>query len=226
MTDISNISATRNELLVRKERLSLTRAGYDLLDKKRMALMQEILRLQDEVVALATELQDLSAYSRKSLARAEALIGEYGLRSAAMGKKHDLELDLIDTQIMGVHVPRVEVIDAQREFYDRDICIIGTSPVVDEAAESYEKNIEGILSLADGEIRLSKLMKEILRTTRRLKALEHIIIPNLQEEYKFIETALEERERSEHFSLKLAKKLIEEKYKRKKQRRQERAEIR
>jgi len=226
MTDISNISATRNELLVRKERLSLTRAGYDLLDKKRMALMQEILRLQDEVVALATELQDLSAYSRKSLARAEALIGEYGLRSAAMGKKHDLELDLIDTQIMGVHVPRVEVIDAQREFYDRDICIIGTSPVVDEAAESYEKNIEGILSLADGEIRLSKLMKEILRTTRRLKALEHIIIPNLQEEYKFIETALEERERSEHFSLKLAKKLIEEKYKRKKQRRQERAENR
>ncbi len=226
MTDISNISATRNELLVRKERLSLTRAGYDLLDKKRMALMQEILRLQDEVVALATELQDLSAYSRKSLARAEALIGEYGLRSAAMGKKHDLELDLIDTQIMGVHVPRVEVIDAQREFYDRDICIIGTSPVVDEAAESYEKNIEGILSLADGEIRLSKLMKEILRTTRRLKALEHIIIPNLQEEYKFIETALEERERSEHFSLKLAKKLIEEKYKRKKQRRQEIAEIR
>lgn len=226
MTDISNISATRNELLVRKERLSLTKAGYDLLDKKRMALMQEILRLQDEVVALATELQDLSAYSRKLLARAEALIGEYGLRSAAMGKKHDLELDLIDTQIMGVHVPRVEVIDAQREFYDRDICIIGTSPVVDEAAESYEKNIEGILSLADGEIRLSKLMKEILRTTRRLKALEHIIIPNLQEEYKFIETALEERERSEHFSLKLAKKLIEEKYKRKKQRRQEIAEIR
>jgi len=220
MADISNLSATRNELLLRKERLSLTRAGYDLLDKKRLALMQEILRLQDEVVALATQLEDLSANSRKSLARAEALIGEYGLGSAAMGKKHALGLDLIDSQIMGVHVPRIKVIDAQREFYDRDICIIGTSPVVDEAAESYEKNIEGILSLADGEIRLAKLMKEILRTTRRLKALEHIIIPQLLEEYKFIETALEERERSEHFSLKLAKKLIEQKYIRKKKRRE------
>jgi V/A-type H+-transporting ATPase subunit D len=192
-----------------------------LLDKKRLALMQEILRLQDEVVELATQLQDLSAVSRKSLARAEALVGEYGLRSAAMGKKHNLELDLIDSQIMGVHVPRIKVIEAQREFYDRDICIIGTSPVVDEAAESYEKNIEGILSLADGEIRLAKLMKEILKTTRRLKALEHIIIPNLLEEYKFIGTALEERERSEHFSLKLAKKLIEQKYAQKKERRQQ-----
>jgi len=220
MADISNISATRSELLIRKERLSLTKAGYDLLDKKRLALMQEILRLQDEVVSLATQLEGLSANSRKSLARAEALIGEYGLGSAAMGKKHNLDLDLIDSQIMGVHVPRIKVIDAQREFYDRDICIIGTSPVVDEAAEAYEKNIEGILSLADGEIRLANLMKEIMRTTRRLKALEHIIIPQLLEEYKFIETALEERERSEHFSLKLAKKLIEQKYIRKKKRRE------
>ncbi len=222
MADISNISATRNELLIRKERLSLTRAGYDLLDKKRMALLQEILRLQDEVVDLATQLQDLSAQSRKSLARAEALVGPSGLGSAAMGKKHDLALDLVDSQIMGVHVPRIKVIEAQREFYDRDICIIGTSPVVDEAAESYEKNIEGILALADGEIRLAKLMKEILRTTRRLKALEHIIIPNLMEEYKFIENALEERERSEHFSLKLAKKLIDRKNAEKKKRRTER----
>jgi V/A-type H+-transporting ATPase subunit D len=216
MADVSNLSATRSELLIRKERIAVTKAGYDLLDRKRLALLQEILRLQDEVVELAIQLQDLSAISRKSLARAEALIGEAGLGSAAMGKKHDLALDLVDSQVMGVHVPSIKVIDAQREFYDRDICIIGTSPVVDEAAESYEKNIEGILSLADGEIRLSKLMKEIQRTTRRLKALEHIIIPNLKEEFKFIETALEERERSEHFSLKLAKKLIERKYSQKK----------
>ena len=219
MADISNLSATRNELLLRKEQITLTKAGYDLLDKKRLALMQEILRLQDEVVELATQLENLSSNSRKSLARAEALIGESGLGSAAMGKKHDLELDLVDSQIMGVHVPKIKIIDAQREFYDRDISIIGTSLVVDEAAESYEKNIEGILGLADGEIRLAKLMKEILRTTRRLKALEHIIIPTLKEEFKFIETALEERERSEHFSLKLAKKLIERKYDRNKKRR-------
>jgi V/A-type H+-transporting ATPase subunit D len=212
MTDVSNISTTRNELLIRKEQLKLTKAGYDLLDKKRLALMQEVLRLQDEVVELAAALQQTTAQSRRAYAKAEALVDEAGMASAAMGKKHDVELDLIDFQIMGVHVPRIKPHTALREFYDRDICIIGTSPVIDEVAESYEKNIEEIINLADGEVRLSKLMKEILRTTRRLKALEHIIIPRLKREYSYISMALEERERSEHFSLKLAKKLIEAKY--------------
>ena len=76
--------------------------------------------------------------------------------------------------------------------------------------------IEGIINLADGEVRLAKLMKEILQTIRRLKALEHIIIPRLQKEHAYIRMALEERERSQHFSLKLAKKLIKRKYTREK----------
>ena len=208
MADISNISTTRNELLTRKQQLELTHAGYDLLDKKRMALMQEILRLQEEVVSLATDLQTMTSKSRRALAKAEALIGTSGVRSASMGKKHEIQIELEDDTIMGVHVPRIKNNSAMREFYDRDLCITGTSPVVDEAAESFEQNVDGIIELADGEFRLSKMMKEILRTTRRLKALEHIIIPRLQTEYNYISMALEERERSEHFSMKLAKKLI------------------
>lgn len=212
MTDISNISTTRNELLIRKQQISLTEAGYDLLDKKRMALLQEILRLQDEVVRLATELEQKTAQSKKSYAKAEALVGDSGVSSAAMGKKHDVELELIDSQIMGVHVPRIKPHTALREFYDRDINIVGTSPVIDEVAEAYERNIESIIALADGEVQLTKLMKEILKTTRRLKALEHIIIPRLKEELAYIRMALDERERSQHFTLRLAKKLIEKKY--------------
>jgi len=218
MINTSITSKTRNELLIRKQQIKLTRSGFDLLDKKRQALLQELLHLQDEVVELAVALQNLTSQSRRSLAKAEALVGKFGVNSAAMGKKHEVVLDFEDSQIMGVHIPRIQPYTAQREFYDRDICIIGTSPVIDESAKSFEKNIEGIIKLADGEIHLSSLMKEITKTTRRLKALEHIIIPNLLKEYAYIKMALEERERSEHFSLKLAKKLINQKNNRKKSR--------
>ena len=212
MPDIANISITRNELLQHKRQLELTRAGYNLLDKKRLALLQEILRLQDEVVQLATELETRSNHSRKSLAKAEALAGEAGVRAASMGKKREVKISIEDSLLMGVHVPKLHVESAEREFYDRDIGITGTSPIIDEAAEAFEKNLDAILDLADGEIQLMRLLKEILRTTRRLKALEHIVIPRLQSEFTYISNALDERERSEHFSLKLAKKLLVRKY--------------
>lgn len=221
MVEVSNISITRNELLIRKNQIELTRAGYNLLDKKRLALLQEILRLQDEVVKLATELENMSAVSRRSLAKAEALIGEAGVRSAAMGKKHEINIELEDRLVMGVHVPKLKVESARRDFYERDISVTGTSPVVDETAEAYEINVDGIISLADGEIQLARLLNEIIRTTRRLKALEHIIIPRLKAEHKYISNALDERERSEHYSLKLGKKLLERKYRSMRTRRQE-----
>ena len=222
MVEVSNISITRNELLIRKNQIELTQAGYNLLDKKRLALLQEIMRLQDKVVQMATELEKMTAVSRRYLAKAEALIGDTGVRSAAMGKKHEINIELEDRLIMGVHVPKLKMESARREFYERDISVTGTSPVVDETAEAYEKNVDGIISLADGEIQLARLLNEILRTTRRLKALEHIIIPRLKAEYKYISNALDERERSEHYSLKLAKKLLERKYRSMRKRRKER----
>lgn len=212
MLESGNISTTRSELLARKRQIELTQAGYDLLDKKRLALMQEILRLQEEVVACAARLEISTDQARRALAKAEALIGEEGVGSAAMGKKHELDTDVVDSLLMGVHVPRISAPTAQRHFHERDIGVIGTSLVVDEAASAYEQNVDIIVQLADGELQLRKLMTEIFKTTRRLKALEHIIIPRLRAEYKYIGNALEERERSGHFSLKLAKKLLARKH--------------
>jgi len=212
MSEIANLSITRNELLQHKRQIELTRAGFNLLDKKRIALLQEILRVQDEVVQNAMELEERSSQSRRALAKAEALVGEAGVRAAAMGRKREIKIDLEDSLLMGVHIPRLHVESAEREFYDRDIGITGTSPVIDEAAEAFEKNLDALLRLADGEIQLGRLLNELNRTTRRLRALEHIVIPKLQTEMRYISHALDERERSEHYSLKLAKKLLEKKY--------------
>jgi len=212
MLDGGSVSITRSQLLARKRQIELTQAGYDLLDKKRLALLQEILRLQEEVVACAAELEHSAGYARQMLAKAEALIGETGVNSAAMGRKHEILTEVREGQLMGVRVPRLSAPSAHRQFYQRDLGLIGTSLVVDEAATGYERNVDLIVRLADGEIQLGKLMREIFTTTRRLKALEHIIIPRLRVEQRYISNALEERERAGHFSLKLTKKLLARKH--------------
>ena len=83
--------------------------------------------------------------------------------------------------------------------------------MIEETGDAFNKNVDGIIQLADGEIQLAVLMKEILHNTRRLKALELIVIPQLQGEYTYIRDELDERERADHFRLKLAKEVIERK---------------
>ena len=76
-----------------------------------------------------------------------------------------------------------------------------------DAVQSFDQSIDAILRLADSELQLGALMNEIASTTRRIKALEHIVIPRLEAEYHHIRMMLEERERAEHFSRKLAKEI-------------------
>jgi V/A-type H+-transporting ATPase subunit D len=52
---------------------------------------------------------------------------------------------------------------------------------------------------------------EIQQTSRRLNALDFVLIPKLEAERDTIKMALSERERSERFRLKLAKRLLERK---------------
>ena len=77
--------------------------------------------------------------------------------------------------------------------------------------DKFDSSVDAILRLADGELQLGALMNEIASTTRRIKALEHIVIPRLESEYRRIRMMLDERERAEHFSRKLAKKISEQK---------------
>jgi V/A-type H+-transporting ATPase subunit D len=58
-------------------------------------------------------------------------------------------------------------------------------------------------------LRLKRLASEIQRTSRRLNALDHLLIPRLEAERDYIQAALDEHERSDHFRLKLVKRILE-----------------
>ena len=94
---------------------------------------------------------------------------------------------------------------------NRGYAVAGTSIYIDEVAEQFEVEVEGIIRLAESELRLRRLVKEIKRTSRRLNALEYLLIPRLKRECNQIQMALDERERNDHFRLKLSKRLLERK---------------
>jgi V/A-type H+-transporting ATPase subunit D len=208
---VSTISVTRMELLARKAQIALASQGRDLLEQKRTALLKEFLRMADTAMERSDALQFAATNARHALARAEAIAGTETVRSAALASHAELPLQVTTTRVMGVKVPHIEQKRVSRSMLGRGYAITGTSITIDEAASAFENEVEAIIELAEMELHLTRLAEEIQRTSRRLNALEHFLIPRLRAECEFIKMVLDERERADHFRLKLVKRTLERK---------------
>ncbi len=208
---MSNVSVTRMDLLAHKAQIALASQGRDLLEQKRAALMKEFMRTADTALEHSDALQISAANASQTLARSEVMAGVETVRSAALASRGGFRLEVTTRSVMGVRVPHIEQKSASRSFLERGYSIVGTSISIDETASAFEREVEAIIQLAETELRLARLGDEIQRTSRRLNALDHFLIPRLQAERDFIQMALDERERADHFRLKLVKRSLERK---------------
>jgi len=205
------VSCTRMELLAIKAQISLARQGRDLLEEKRTALMKEFLRVADTIMERSDMLQQSATQARRALARAEATAGSEAIRSAALVSRAEFPLEVTTASVMGVKVPHIEQKRVSRSILERGYSIVGTSTTIDETASAFEAEVDAIIALAESELRFARLAAEIRRTSRRLNALDHLLIPTLEAERDFIQMSLDERERADHFRLKLMKRILERK---------------
>lgn len=205
---MQSASVTRTELLAHKAQIQLARQGHTLLEQKRAALMKEFSQVAENVMQDAKALQQAADIARYALAHAEAVAGTEAIRSTAMAARAELLLEVETVNIMGVEVPHIEQKQVSRSVLGRGYSVTGTSTTVDEAAQAFETEVETILQLAESELRLTRLAREIQRTSRRLNALEHVLIPQLEAECDYIQMVLDERERYDHYRLRLAKRIL------------------
>ena len=146
--------------------------------------------------------------ARRALARAEALDGPEAVHSAAFAAQGELTLSVEGAFVMGVPVPIIEKKSAGRAVIDRGYSLAGTSSRIDETAERFEEEVDLLIELAASELRLRRLAEEIRKTSRRVNALENIMIPRLYARKSYIEMVLEERAREDLFRLKTVKRAI------------------
>lgn len=203
------VSTTRAELLAHKEQILLARQGYDLLEQKRTVLVKQFMQIVDKVMEHADTLQQAAVKASQSLVRAEAIAGAEKVQSASLATRGELSLKIKMSNVMGVKIPQITQRSAGRSLLGRGYDISGTPVAVDEAAAAFEDEVEAIVRLAESELHLARLSREIQRTSRRLNALEHVLIPQLENEQKYIQMALDERERSDHFRMKLIKRALQ-----------------
>ena len=202
---MEQVSATRTELLVTRARIALASQGRDLLVDKRNQLMREFRKAAGAVLTRSDELERAAADAAARLGWAEALEGPEAVGSASLAAIGDVFLDAGVVSVMGVQVPVIERAELGRHRAGRGYALAATDPRIDSVADAFEAELDIVIDLAAGELRVRRLAREIGATTRRVNALEHVLIPQLRQRHRRIALVLEEREREDHFRLRRAK---------------------
>jgi V/A-type H+/Na+-transporting ATPase subunit D len=187
------VSPTHSAFLELREERQGMEEGYHFLDEKRLILAAAMLgELQRYEVALE---QFRSAYAAavESLKAALARHGLEELQVQPPAGPWRGALSIEGRSVLGVLVNEVEC----RAGEDEE----ALAPVGSPEARSCRERFAGLLPLAARLAamtgNLERLSYEYGRTSRRARALEDVLLPELEQELRIIDTALEEQEREE-----------------------------
>ncbi len=202
---MDHVTATRSELLARRARIGLAAQGRDLLSEKRTVLMREFQRIGASVLERMRELEDRAAAGRGALGEALALDGPERVSSAARAAAADIPVGLSTRNVAGVRLVELEHEPVARPRTARGYALSSTSARIDATAGAFERQLDGLLDLVAVELTLRRLAEEIDTTTRRVNALEQVVIPRLEAQRDHIAMVLEDREREDRVRLMRAK---------------------
>jgi V/A-type H+-transporting ATPase subunit D len=188
--------------LRKKKELQFAREGYEILDRKRVVLTSELIRVAHEAEILQEEVWRLMAEAYRALEQSKLTMGQDNLEWAALAMSTTVDVQLKFRGVMGVPIPSVESSDAPRQMTYG----LGDTPAtLDEASFAFREVLNRIPALSEKVTSVWRLARELRKTQRRVKALQYIFIPEYEETILFIKSALEEREREETFRLKWLK---------------------
>ncbi len=192
----TQIIPTRMELTRIKGKLAIAIKGHKLLKDKRDELMRQFMILARENMDLRKKVESGIKAANTNFVIAKAGMDEQTLNTAMMVPKQEVTLNVGSKNVMSVNIP---VFDAKTKSADEaDIYSYGfafTSGDLDDAVKSLSDVMEDMLLLAEREKACQLMAAEIEKTRRRVNALEHVIIPEAQENIKYISMKLEETAR-------------------------------
>ena len=191
------VNPTRMELQSQKRRLATARKGHKLLKDKRDELMRHFLEMVRENKALRAEVEAALVESGKNFAVARSSMAPQIMETALLMPSQSAELDISYKNVMSVKIPEFNV--EMRSPSEGDMYSYGfafTSPELDDAVAALSEISRKMYRLAEVENACRLMAEEIERTRRRVNALEHVMIPEYEENIRFITMKLDENERS------------------------------
>lgn len=196
------INPTRMELTRLKRKLVTARRGHKLLKDKRDELMRQFLDLVRENKTLREKVEAGIHAANKNFVMARAGMSDEVLNVALMAPSQEVYLEASAKNVMSVEIPvfeyRTRSADANNVY---SYGFAFTSGDLDDSVKSLAEVLPDLLRLAEVEKSCQLMAVEIEKTRRRVNALEHVMIPEVEESIKYITMKLDENERSTQIRL-------------------------
>lgn len=188
------VTPTQSAFLGLKEERAGMQEGYSFLDEKRLILASEILV---QLRRFDREMEEFHSAYGKAAGALEAAASRHGLEglevypaAPALGG----ELQVERRSVLGVIIQEVTCDFGSQE---PPASALGGSPEAEQCREAFGDLIPRAAGLAALAGNLERLRLEYTHTARRARALEDVLLPEIDDTIKAVGTALEELERDE-----------------------------
>ena len=187
---------TKANLLKLKQEIKVIKDGYNLLDHKREVLIRELLRFGFEIKDLKEKLDSDLNNAYDKFFKSKKKMGKEKLKFLSILRPLFPEIKALEKSIMGVHIP---ILSLTEEFKVNFQAPSLSCKEFDEFLVSLRRLVPLLLRYIEVSFSLFRIGRELLKTQKRLKALENFHIPQYTRMITHIEAVLEEAEREELF---------------------------
>ena len=186
------VNPNRMELLKLRKRVKLTQRGHKLLKDKQEELMRQFMSFIGESRRLRSELEEKLQRGQKAFLAARSQMPREMIEDALSFTPQKAELEVSQVPIMNLRIPQFQL---DWNPAGAPYGFAHTSGDLDQAVRILGEALPSLIQVAETENTIQVIAAELEKTRRRVNALEHILIPNLEDTIKEITAKLNELER-------------------------------
>ncbi len=190
---MSEVTPTRSAVIERKDERIAMHEGYVFLDEKTMLLAGEIVRQLRDYEGSASRFADAQRAAVQALALAITQHGLEGLQVYPPGILDEAELRVTESSLMGVRLLSAEIAGDPLP----PVAPADASPEAEACREAYVALLGQAAALAALTGNLERLYLEYRRASRRARALQDVLLPELDHSIAELEARLEELEQED-----------------------------
>lgn len=202
MATNKRVLPSRAQLQLWKGKLVGAKKGHDLLKKKLDGLKKSFRDIMHRIINTKKSMGDDMNDALYAMAEAQWGAGDFGRVLLETIKRASTKVSMGQSNVAGVYLPVFHYKHEPVDGGSKQLGILGGGAAIQKCRERFVHLLMLLVELAGLQTSFVTLDEVIKVTSRRVNALENVIIPRIQGFIEYIKRELDEMEREDFFRMK------------------------